>query len=78
MSKISFKKENREVELLVNNLFNYDSSKSTFFMLNVQLNVLLSTAFDKPIGIHSFLAMQGLQKHIFFVSCFDMYFSIKT
>ena len=43
--------------LLVIYLFNYNSSKSTFYMLNVQLDVLLSTAFVKQIGTHSFLAM---------------------
>ena len=33
--------------LLVIYLFNYNSSKSTFYMLNMQLDVLLNTAFVK-------------------------------
>ena len=34
-STVSFRKYKREVVLLVTYLFNYDSSKSTFFMLNL-------------------------------------------
>ena len=44
---IFFKKWKRKVVLLVMYLFNYDSSKSTFFMLNMALNVLLGTDFIK-------------------------------
>ena len=44
---IFFKKWKRKVVLLVMYLFNYDSSKSTFFMLNMVLNVLLGTDFIK-------------------------------
>ena len=48
--------------LLVICLFNYDPSKSTFSMLNMQLDVLLSTVFVKLIGTFSFLAMKRLQE----------------
>ena len=41
--------------LFVIYLFNYDSSKSTFFMLNVTFDVLLSTVFVKQIRILRFL-----------------------
>ena len=44
---IFFKKWKRKVVLLVMYLFNYDSSKSTFFMLNMAFNVLLVTDFIK-------------------------------
>ena len=44
-STISFRKFKRKVVLLVIYLFNYDSSKPTFFMLNMVFDVLLSTAF---------------------------------
>ena len=37
----------RKVMLLVIYLFNYDSSKSTFFMLNIAFDVLSSTVFVK-------------------------------
>ena len=37
----------RKVVLLVIYLFNHDLSKSTFFMLNVAFDVLLSTVFVK-------------------------------
>ena len=41
--------------LLVIYLFNQDSSKSTFSMLNMSFNVVLSTVFVKEIGILCFL-----------------------
>ena len=41
---ISFSKYQRKVVLLVNYLFNYDS---TFFTLNMEFDVLLSTVFVK-------------------------------
>ena len=37
----------RKVLLLVINLFNHDSSKSTLFMLNMAFGILLSAAFVK-------------------------------
>ena len=46
----------RKAVLLVIYLFNYDSSKSTFFMLNMAFDVLSSTVFVK-------------KKLEFFVSC---------
>ena len=57
---ISFRKYKWKV---VCYLFNYDSSKSTFFVLNMAFDVLLSTVF-------SFLAMQ----RFLFALYFDMYF----
>ena len=46
-SKISFWKYKQKVVLLVIYLFNYDSSKSTSFMLNVAFDFVLSTVFVK-------------------------------
>ena len=48
-SKISLRKPSRKVVLLVIYLFNYDSSKATFFMLNMPLDVLLSTQKQPPV-----------------------------
>ena len=46
-STVSFWKCKRKVLLLVFYLFNYDSFKSTFFVLNMAIDVLLSTVFIK-------------------------------
>ena len=46
-TKFSFRKYKQKVVLLVIFLFNYDSSKSTSFMLNVAFDVVLSTVFVK-------------------------------
>ena len=58
-STISFRKCERKVVLLVIYLFNYDSSKSTFFMLNMAFVVLFLT----------FCVQFLLYKLKFFVSC---------
>ena len=42
-----FPPDERKVVLLVIYLFNYDSSKSIFFMLNMAFDALLSTVFIK-------------------------------
>ena len=44
---ISFRQYKRKVVFLVIYLFNYDSSKSAFFMLNMTFDVLLSIVFVK-------------------------------
>ena len=44
---ISFRKYKQNVVLLAIYPFNYDSCKSTFFMLNKAFDVLLSTVFVK-------------------------------
>ena len=54
-SSIYFTKYKRKVLLLVIYLFNYDSSKSIFFMLNIEFDVLLSTFFVKQISIICFV-----------------------
>ena len=46
-SKISLWKYKQKVVLLAIYLFNYDSSKSTFFMLNVAFDFVLGTVFVK-------------------------------
>ena len=63
VSPIPFRKCKREVVIY---LFNYDLSKSTFFMVNMALDVLFSSVFVKWIGSqtkNSFLAMKRLQEH---------------
>ena len=46
-SKISFRKYKQKVVLFVIYLFNYNSSNSSSFMLNVVFDVALSTVFVK-------------------------------
>ena len=46
-STVSFRKYKREVVSLVINLFSYDSSTSTFFMLNMAFDIFWSTVFVK-------------------------------
>ena len=46
-STISFQKYKRKGVLLVIYLFNYDSSKSTFFIMNMAFDVVLSKVFVK-------------------------------
>ena len=58
-STISFRMYKRKVVLLVIYLFNYDSSKSTFFMLNMAFVVLFLTLWVQFL----------LYKLKFFVSC---------
>ena len=58
-STISFRKYKRKVVLLVIYLFKYDSSKSTFFMLNMAFDVLVLTFWIQFL----------LHKLEFFVSC---------
>ena len=70
---ISFRKYKRKV---VTYLFNNDSSKSTFFMLSMAFDVLLSKVFVKLIWNSSFLAMSRLQGDP--ALCFHMYSFVKT
>ena len=70
-NKISFRKYKQKVALLVTYLFNYDSSKSTSFMLNV--------AFELLLVVLSTVFIKRLQKHFFSQPvCFEMYFLIKS
>ena len=62
--------------LLVIYLFNYDSSKSTFFMLFMAFDVLLSTVFVKQITILHFLQYNDHKNILPFALYFQMYFSI--
>ena len=55
VSTISFRKYKGKVVLLVIYLFNYDSPKSTFFMLNMAFHIVLSTVLSNNLK--------------FFVSC---------
>ena len=81
-SAISFRKDKQKVVLLVIYLFIYDSSKSTFFILNMPFDVVLSTFFFKQICILRFLQFKDYNNILLFnqpVSfCFDMYFVICT
>ena len=47
VSTISFRKYKEKVVLLVIYLFNYDSPKSTFFMLDMAFHIVSSTVFVK-------------------------------
>ena len=58
-STISFRKHQRKVVLLAIYLFNYDSYKSIFFMLNMAFDVLVLTSWVQIL----------LYKFEFFVSC---------
>ena len=51
-STISFRKYKWKVVLLLIYLFNHESSKSTFFMLNMTSDVLLSTPFTRTLHEH--------------------------
>ena len=67
-----FSEKNEQRVLLVTYLLNYDSSKSTSFMLNMAFGFVLSTVFVKQIGIYC-NTLQRLQKRSSFLSlCFDM------
>ena len=55
-----------KVVLLVIYLFNYSSSKSTFFMLNMAFDVLLSTVFVKQI---EFFVSCNITRTSFFLLC---------
>ena len=64
-------------------LFNYDSSKSTLFMLNMAFDVLLSTVFVKYIRILRFLFFVSFtcninKNNLLFALCFHMCFFVKT
>ena len=48
----SFRKYKWKVVLLLIYLFNHESSKSTFFMLNMTSDVLLSTPFTRTLHEH--------------------------
>ena len=70
VSKTSFRKYKWKVAIF---LFNYSSSKSTFFMLNMRFDVLLSI-----VGILHLLQYKDYKNIVPFALCFDMYFFIKT
>ena len=63
-SKISFRKYKQKVVLLVIYLFNYSSSKSTSFMLNVAFDFVLVRFSSSKL---EFIAIQRLQKHSSFL-----------
>ena len=68
----------RKVVLVVIYLFNCDSSKSTFFVLNVAFHAHFTTVFIKKIGIPVLWQQYKDYKNIFlFLLYFDMYFFIK-
>ena len=70
-STISFWKCKRKVVLLVIYLFNYDSSKSTFFTLNYGIWRSLEHSFDQINWNSTFLAIiWRLQEHASFCSVF--------
>ena len=56
--------------LLVIYLFNYSSSRSTFFMLNVAFDFVLVWFSSSKL---EFMAIQRLQKHSFFLNCIFWY-----
>ena len=60
----------RKAVLLVAYLFNHDSPKSTIFMLNMALDVLLSAVFVKYSKLESFVSCNIKLLAL----CFDMYF----
>ena len=64
----------RKLVLLVIYLFNHDLSKSTIFMLNMALDVLLSAVFVKYSKLESFVSCNIK----LFALCFHMYFFIKS
>ena len=57
---------------------NYDSFKSTFFMLNLAFNVLLSNVLVKQIGILCFLQYRDYKNILLFALFFDMHFFYKN
>ena len=68
-SIISFMKYKQKVVLLAIYLIYYDSSSSTFLMLNMAFHVALSTVFVKETNWNSlFLAKQRMQEHPSFCS----------
>ena len=70
VSKTSFRKYKWKVAIF---LFNYGSSKSTFFMLNMRFDVLLGI-----VRILHLLQYKDYKNIVPFALCFDMYFLIKT
>ena len=66
-STISFRKYKWKLVLLVIYLFQYSSTKSNFFMLNMTFDVVLSTVFVKYWN-SLLLAMQSLEEHPSFCS----------
>ena len=53
-------------------LLNYDSSKSTSFMLNMAFGFVLSTVFVKEIGIYCNTLQRSQKRSSFLSLCFDM------
>ena len=76
-STISFRKYKRKVALLVICLFNYDSSKFTFFMLNIEFDVLLSAFLSNKLEFFVSCKVKIIRTS-FFLLCFDMSFFIKS
>ena len=56
-------------ELLLIYLFNYDSSKSTFSMLNMELDVLVSIILLNKLELIRFLQCKDYKKHPSFLLC---------
>ena len=75
---ILIRKYKRKVVLFVFYLFNYDSSKSTFCMLNMTFEVPLSTVFVKWIEILRSLQCKYSKNILLLALCFDMYFFHKN
>ena len=71
-STISFPKYKQKVVLLVIYLFHYDSSKSTFFMLNMAFDVVLSTVLTNKL---QFLKRKDCKNILLFAQpvCFDLH-----
>ena len=65
-STVSFRKYKRKVVLLVICLINYDLSKSTFFILNLASDFVLSTVFVKQIRILHFLKYEDYTNILLF------------
>ena len=77
VSTISFRKYKQKVVLLVIYLLNYDSPTSTFFMLNIAFDVVLSRVFSNKLEFFVSCNIKHYKNILLFALCFDMYFSIK-
>ena len=72
---ISFRIYKLKVALLVIYLFNHDSSKATFFLLNMAFDVLLSTVFVKfEFFVSCNINITRTFFFFFFALCFDVLF----
>ena len=66
--RLLFKYKQKAMSLVIY-LFNYGSSKSTFFMLNMAFDVILSTIFVKIVGILRFLPYKEYKKILLLALC---------